>query len=285
MKKFKFIAFLLFATMLSVNLTSCGDDDEPGDMPGPQGSDKKGITVEGVSFNMIKVEGGTFKMGAQSTDPNGENYDSESESGEQPIHSVTLDNYYIGETEVTQELWEAVMGTNPSGFIGSNKPVERVSWNDCQEFINKLNQLTGINFRLPTEAEWEYAARGGNKSQGYKYAGSNNIGEVAWYDGNAYDVGESSPDYGTHQVGTKAPNELGLYDMSGNVWEWCSDWYGSYSSSSQTNPTGPLSGSRRVERGGGWGISAQYSRVAYRYGTAPGTRGNVLGFRLVCTSL
>ena len=142
MKKFKFIAFLLFATMLSINLTSCGDDDEPGDMPGPQGPDEPGITVEGVSFNMIKVEGGTFKMGAQSTDPNGENYDSEAHSREQPVHSVTLDDYYIGETEVTQELWEAVMGTNPSWFKGSNKPVEMVSWNDCQEFINKLNQLT-----------------------------------------------------------------------------------------------------------------------------------------------
>ena len=265
--------------MLSVNLTSCGDDDEPGDMPGPQGSDKKEITVEGVSFNMIKVKGGTFKMGAQSTDPNGENYDSEAHSQEQPVHSVTLDDYYIGETEVTQELWEAVMGTNPSDFKGSNNPVESVSWNDCQEFIKKLNQLTGKKFRLPTEAEWEYAARGGNKSKGYKYSGSNTIDDVAWYFDNAYDVD------GTPQVGTKAPNELGLYDMSGNVWEWCSDWYGEYSSSSQINPTGPTSGSYRVHRGGGCGNSAQSCRVAYRYGTAPGGRGNILGFRLGCSRL
>ena len=241
MKKFKFIAFLLFATMLSVNLTSCGDDDEPGDMPGPQGPDEPGITVG----NMIKVEGGTFLMGSN---------DSESDSDERPIHSVTLDDYYIGETEVTQELWEAVMGTNPSWFKGSNKPVEMVSWNDCQEFINKLNQLTGINFRLPTEAEWEYAARGGNKSQGYKYAGSNTIDEVAWYDDNA-----------THPVGTKSPNELGIYDMSGNVWEWCSDWYAIYTSVSQTNPTGPSTGSYRVLRGGGWGSYAQDCRVSNRF--------------------
>ena len=142
--------------------------------------EKQTITVNGVSFNMIKVEGGTFKMGAQSTDPNGENYDSESDSDERPIHSVTLDDYYIGETEVTQELWEVVMGTNPSWFKGSYKPVESVSWNDCQEFITKLNQLTGKEFCLPTEAEWEYAARGGNKSRGYKYSGSNTIGDVAF---------------------------------------------------------------------------------------------------------
>ena len=271
--------------MLSVNLTSCGDDDEPGDMPGPQGSDKKGITVEGASFNMIKVEGCTFKMGAQSTDPNGENYDSESDSDERPIHSVTLDDYYIGETEVTQELWEAVMGTNPSFISGSNNPVECVSWNDCQEFIAKLNDLTGLEFRLPTEAEWEYAARGGNKSQGYKYAGSNTIGEVAWYRVNAYDVGKSSFDYGTHQVGTKAPNELGLYDMSGNVYEWCSDRYGSYSLSEQSNPTGPSTGSYRVSRGGSWYLNARRCRVSYRYDYNPDYRSDYNGFRLVCSRL
>ena len=276
MKKFKFIAFLLFATMLSVNLTSCGDDDEPGDMPGPQGSDKKGITVEGVSFNMIKVKGGTFLMGSN---------DSEAFNDEMPVHSVTLSDYYIGETEVTQELWEAVMGTNPSFFSGSNNPVESVSWDDCQEFIAKLNDLTGLEFRLPTEAEWEYAARGGNKSEGYKYAGSNTIHEVAWYRANAYDVEYSSPAYGTHSVGTKSPNELGIYDMSGNVYEWCSDWYGEYSSSSQTNPTGSTSGSYRVARGGSFGSSVQYCRVASRNISTPDTRINPLGFRLVCTGL
>ena len=242
--------------------------------------EKQTITVNGVTFNMIKVEGGTFKMGAQSTDPNGVNYDSEAWGEEQPVHSVTLDDYYIGETEVTQELWEAVMGANPSLFKGSIKPVECVSWNGCQEFIEKLNQLTGKRFRLPTEAEWEYAARGGNKSRGYKYAGSNTIGDVAWYEDNAYYVGESSPAYGTHPVGTKSPNELGLYDMSGNVREWCSDWGGEYSSSSQTNPMGPTSGSYRVLRGGSWYDYAQGCRVSYRYDYSPGDRFGHNGFRL-----
>ena len=165
--------------------------------------EKQTITVNGVSFKMIKVEGGTFKMGAQSTDPNGENYDSEAYSWGQPVHNVTLDDYYIGETEVTQELWEAVMGTTIEQQRqkaeedrgahcvlygqGATYPMYWISWEECQEFIAKLNRLTGKEFRLPTEAEWEYAARGGNKSRGYKYACSNTIGEVAWYDDNACD--------------------------------------------------------------------------------------------------
>ena len=243
--------------------------------------EKQTITVNGVTFNMIKVEGGTFNMGAQSTDPNGENYDSEAWKNEQPVHSVTLSDYYIGETEVTQELWEAVMGTTIEqqrqkaeeylGFDcdlygqGSTYPIYYISWEECQEFIAKLNQLTGKRFRLPTEAEWEYAARGGNSSKGYKYSGSNHIGEVAWYDDRARDgVWESSSAYGTHPVGTKSPNELGLYDMSGNVREWCSDWGGEYSSSSQTNPMGPTSGSYRVLRGGSWYDYAQGCRVSDR---------------------
>ncbi len=258
--------------------------------------EKQTITVNGVSFKMIKVEGGTFKMGAQSSDPNGENYDSEAYSWEQPVHSVTLDDYYIGETEVSQELWEAVMGTtieqqrqkaeeywDSDCYLygqGSTYSMYWISWEDCQEFIAKLNQLTGKDFRLPTEAEWEYAARGGNKSRGYKYAGSNTIGKVAWYDANACDgVGESSPAYGTHPVGSKLPNELGLYDMSGNVLEWCSDWYGEYSSSSQTNPTGPTSGSGRVLRGGSWFNLAQYCRVSARYDYYPDSLNVIYGFR------
>ena len=261
--------------------------------------EKQTITVNGVTFKMIKVEGGTFKMGAQSTDPSGENYDSEACGWEQPVHSVTLSDYYIGETEVTQELWEAVMGTTIEqqrqkeqeywepdlGLYGQGAtyPMYYISWEECQEFIAKLNQLTGKRFRLPTEAEWEYAARGGNKSRGYKYSGSNTIGDVAWYRVNAYAVGESSPAYGSHPVGTKSPNELGLYDMSGNVWEWCSDWDGDYSSSSQTNPTGPTSGAARVGRGGGWSFGAQYCRVAYRFRLSPGNRGDTFGFRLVCS--
>ena len=226
------------------------------------------FTVNGVSFDMIAVEGGTFTMGATAEQV------SDAYSDEKPTHQVTLSSYYIGKTEVTQELWQAVMGSNPSGFSGANLPVEKVSWEDCQIFIAILNELTGKYFRLPTEAEWEYAARGGNKSKGYKYSGSNTIDDVAWYSSNS-----SSK---THPVATKAPNELGIYDMSGNVLEWCSDWYSSsyYSSSSQYNPTGPASGSRRVYRGGSWGSSARLCRVSHRDYNGPSYRFYNLGLRL-----
>ena len=199
---------------------------------------------------------------------------------EKPVHSVALSDYYIGETEVTQELWQAVMGSNPSNFSGyPQRPVDQVSWNDCQEFITKLNNLTGKNFRLPTEAEWEYAARGGNKSNGYKYSGSNTIGNVAWYDDNSSST--------THDVKTKQANELGIYDMSGNVWEWCQDWYSSsyYSNSPSTNPTGPSSGSTRVLRGGGWDIYAGICRVSNRGSNDPDGRYDYNGFRLILQEL
>ena len=225
------------------------------------------FTANGVSFKMIRVEGGTFTMGATSEQG------TDAYEGEKPAHSVTLSSYYIGETEVTQELWKAVMGSNPSYHKGSRGPVENVSWDDCKTFISKLNSITGKNFRLPTEAEWEYAARGGNKSKGYKYSGSNTLGNVAWYDDNS---GKE-----TKAVKAKSPNELGIYDMSGNVWEWCQDWYGSYESSSQTNPTGPSSGSRRVYRGGSWDRYARSCRVSFRSSNTPGSRGNSLGLRLV----
>lgn len=228
------------------------------------------ITVNGVSFTMIAVEGGTFQMGATSEQG------SDAYSDEEPVHSVTLSDYYIGETEVTQELWRAVMGSNPRRFSGyPQRPVEQVSWNGCQKFIKKLNQLTGKNFRLPTEAEWEYAARGGNKSQGYKYSGSNTIDNVAWY---YYNSGSK-----THDVKTKQANELGIYDMSGNVWEWCQDWYDSsyYSSSPSSNPTGPSSGSSRVYRGGSWYYYAGRCRVSNRDYYYPARRNNDFGFRLV----
>ena len=226
------------------------------------------ITVNGVSFTMIKVEGDTFSMGA--TPEQGE----DAASDEKPVHLVTLDDYYIGETEVTQELWQAVMDDNPSKFKGLQKPVSCVSWNDCQEFITKLNQLTGKNFRLPTEAEWEYAARGGNKSQCYKYSGSNTIGDVAWYKNNSGST--------THDVRTKSPNELGIYDMSGNVWEFCHDWYGDYSGESQTNPVGPSSGSIRVARGGNWGTPhVGTSRVSSRSALNPDFVSGYSGLRIV----
>ena len=219
--------------------------------------------VNGVSFTMVHVEGGTFQMGSE---------DSESLSDEQPVHQVTLSTFSIGQTEVTQELWEAVMGTNPSYFKGAKLPVEQVSWYDCQTFFSKLNSMTGQQFRLPTEAEWEYVARGGSRSKGYKYSGSNNIGDVAWYDSNSGNT--------THEVATKAPHELGVYDMSGNVWEMCHDWFGSYRSSSQTNPVGPSSGTYRVRRGGGWNTYAKDLPVTRRFISAPDYSGYFLGLRL-----
>ncbi|MBP5315546.1 MAG: SUMF1/EgtB/PvdO family nonheme iron enzyme [Muribaculaceae bacterium] len=225
------------------------------------------FTVDGVSFTMVYVTGGTFTMGATS-EQGGDAY-----SDEFPAHNVTLSSYYIGECEVTQMLWFTVMGSNPSKFKGGNLPVEQVSWNDCQTFITKLNQLTCKNFRLPTEAEWEYAARGGDKSKGYKYAGSNTVEQVAWTYANS---GEK-----THVVKQKSPNELGLYDMSGNVFEWCRDRYGNYSSSSQTNPSGPSSGSNRVTRGGSWSLDATYCRVSNRSNKrTPTITSDYIGLRL-----
>ena len=217
-------------------------------------------TVNDVLFTMIPVEGGTFQMGSTTS-----NFD------EQPVHQVTVSSFSIGQTEVTQALWQAVMGSNPSYYSGSNLPVEWVSWNDCQMFITKLNRLTGKTFRLPTEAEWEYAARGGKKSKGYTYSGSNTLDDVAWN----YDNWPRR----TKNVATKAPNELGIYDMSGNVFEWCQDWYGSYTSDSQTNPTGPTSGSYRVYRGGSWSEFG-FCRVTLRYKGAPTSTRTDLGFRL-----
>lgn len=226
------------------------------------------FTVNGVQFTMVEVGGGTFTMGATSEQG------SDAWDEEKPAHEVTLSDYYIGQTEVTQALWEAVMGSNPSDSKGDNLPVERVSWDDCQVFIQKLNQLTGKQFRLPTEAEWEYAARGGRKSRGYKYAGGNNIDSVAWCDGNSGNE--------THPVATKQANELGIYDMSGNVLEWCSDWCGDYTSSSQSDPQGSSSGSFRVIRGGCYYNFARNCRVSYRISNTLDYRSGYLGLRLSC---
>lgn len=235
----------------------------------PKNQDELVFNVNGVQFTMKRVEGGTFTMGATAEQG------SDAESDEKPAHQVTLDSYYIGVTEVTQALWEAVMGSNPSKFK-DNLPVEEVSWDDCQQFIQKLNQLTGQTFSLPTEAQWEFAARGGNMSKGYKYSGSNNLNSVAWY------IDNSSSK--THPVAQKQPNELGLYDMSGNVWEWCQDRYGDYSSSSQRNPMGPSSGSIRVFRGGGWYFIAKRCRVSSRYRYYSDYRESGLGLRLALVS-
>ena len=220
-------------------------------------------TAKGINLKMIYVEGGIFAMGSNS-----------GESDERPVHNVTLDSYYVGETEITQAQWRAVMGSNPSRYTGDNRPVERVSWHDAQAFCKKLSELTGKRYVLPTEAQWEYAARGGNQSKGYTYSGSNNIEEVAIYYYNSRN--------GHSNVKSKKPNELGIYDMSGNVYEWCSDWKGSYSSSSQTNPQGPTSGSYRVLRGGGWSSNASYCRVADRNSNGPSGTESYYGFRVVC---
>ena len=252
------------AGMLSTNTT----------VPTSTGSTLSDNTItipvkKGISIDMVRVEAGTFTMGAtpEMKDPD---YDYD----EKPTHQVTLTNdYYIGKYEVTQALWQAVMGSNPSKFKGDNLPVENVSWKDCQEFLSKLNNTTGKTFRLPTEAEWEYAARGGKKNRGYLYSGSNNISDVAWYSDNS--------DNKTHAVGSKQANELGIYDMSGNVYEWCQDRKGSYSSSSQVNPTGAASGSYRVRRGGYWSSSARYCRSSDRSSSSPGYRDFDLGLRLV----
>lgn len=193
------------------------------------GGQTETFTVNGVTFEMVRVDGGAIAP------------------------------FYIGKTEVTQRLWYAVMGSNPSRFIGDYNPVEQVSWYDCQEFVERLSRLTGRNFRLPTEREWEYAARGGNKSRGYEYSGSNDLYRVAWYEENSGNQ--------THPVAQKLDNELGIYDMSGNVWEWCSDLYDS-------------SGSNRVYRGGSWGNAAASCRVACRGCNAPGFRIYYLGLRL-----
>ena len=188
-------------------------------------------------------------------------------------YKVTLSTYNIGETEVTRMLWYAVMGTDPSEFKGDlSRPVEMVSWNDCQTFITKLNKLTGKHFRLPTEAEWTFAARGGNLSHGYLYAGSDVVGNVAWYEGNSS---------ATQPVATKAPNELGIYDMSGNVWEWCQDWYGDFPTGNHTNPQGPSTGTARVFKGGSWHSPANNCTIGTRSHTAPENQVNHRGLRLV----
>jgi formylglycine-generating enzyme required for sulfatase activity len=237
--------------------------------------------VDTVPAGMVLVEGGSFQMGST----NGESW-------EKPVHTVTVKRFHISKYEVTQKEWVEIMGSNPSRFKGDNLPVEQVSWNDVVEYCNKRSLKEGLTpayrssggeitcdfnatgYRLPTEAEWEYAAKGGGKDlMVFEYSGGNSPGAIAWYTDNS---GNS-----THPVGTKQPNSLGLYDMSGNVYEWCWDWYGSYSSGSQTDPRGASSGSNRVFRGGGWGDTAQYVRSAGRSLSTPSFRSSNLGFRLV----
>jgi len=234
------------------------------------GSITKSFCVGGVPFNMCIIEGGTFSLGATPEQSIYAGFD------EKPAVEVILDDFCIAETPVTQELWNALMLENPSHFSGTNLPVERVTWDECIEFIDKLNAVTGENFRLPTEAEWEYAARGGQQSAKNKYAGTDDdhIGDFVWYKENAS---------GTQPVKGKFPNELGIYDMSGNVSEWCSDWYfNSYSAGgSRQNPTGPATGMAKVIRGGSWNDKAINCRVSKRASMNPAYRSKQIGFRLV----
>ena len=230
------------------------------------------ITAGGQSFadvatgmEFVFVKGGCYEMGDTFGD---------GRPDEKPVHNVCVNDFYMGKYEVTQGQWQAVMGSNPSKFnnCGANCPVEQVSWNDTQDFIGRLNGKTGKNYRLPTEAEWEYAARSGGKRE--KYASGDDLDRVAWYSSNSGSR--------THSVGTKAPNGLGLFDMSGNVWEWCQDWYGEkyYNESTKDNPRGPSSGQYRVLRGGAWSDIPEYVRAAYRFRNPPALRYNIYGFRL-----
>ena len=248
--------------------------------PAPAANQDFTETAWGVNMKMIWVEGGDFLMGCTSEQGN-------CESDEQNVRRVTVDGFYIGMLEVTQSQWEKVVGTSiyqqwtKAGYSGSlsrgvgpDYPMYCVSWDEAMEFCRLLSNKTGRTYTLPTEAQWEYAARGGNKNEGAKYAGSNMIDAVAWYTDNS---GSS-----THIVGSKRANALGIYDMSGNVWEWCKDWYASsYVSYDTNNPVGPSSGSIRVNRGGSWSSSASHCRVAYRNNNSPGNRFNILGFRVV----
>ncbi|MDH6309697.1 formylglycine-generating enzyme required for sulfatase activity [Dysgonomonas sp. PFB1-18] len=218
------------------------------------------------NIEMVHVQGGSFTMGCtceQNSDCN---------DNEKPAHQVTLSDYYIGKYEITQNQWDMVMGSNPSHRKGDNLPVENINWDDIQEFISKINALTGRNYRLPTEAEWEFAARGGNNSRGYKYSGCNNLDSVAWHNGNSSNQ--------SHPVGSKSPNELGIYDMSGNILEWCSDWYESYSNHTQINPSGPSSGIVHILRGGSWMQEAQICCVSRRLYTFPSNSHIFIGLRL-----
>ena len=216
-------------------------------------------------LKFVKVDGGTFTMGDNSI-----TYFGQKEAEE---HEVEIRTFYIQTTELTQELWEATMGSNPSEDKSSkDNPVTNVSWNVCQDFIQKLNEVTEKEYRLPTEAEWEFAAKGGNLSKGYKYAGSDNLGEVAWYAENSNKK--------IHPVAKKKTNELGLYDMSGNVWEWCQDWYCGYIVEPMINPKGPDTGETKIIRGGSWYFLPAHCLLARRYYGNPSEKGNRGGFRI-----
>ncbi len=264
----------ILTLLLLVPLTAAAqytvEAGKPEEAPAMTEATKQGI-IDTLLSNMVTVEGGTFQMGA-TPDQGDLAYDDE-----KPVHQVTLSTYKIGRYEVTQREWEAVMGRTEvmSKFTmrGPNMPMYAISWEDCQEFIKKLNAKTGHHFRLPTEAEWEFAARGGNKSRGTLYAGSNKIEDVAWTDG-------TTGMFPLTSVGMKQPNELGLYDMSGHVSEWCSDWEGAYPATAQTNPKGPASGKYKIRRGGSFHTVKAACRASARQASTPVSYAIYIGFRL-----
>ena len=275
MKRLSIYSAIILSLAFAV---SCKKNDKPEEQDTDQSGKIETFIVNGVSFDMVFVKGGTFSMG-WIDERDGTDADDWINGSSKPTQSVTLSDYKIGKFPVTQSLWKAVMdGENPSYFKGDNLPVERVNWLDAQEFIEKLNALTVKKFRLPTESEWEFAARGGTKNNGFKYSGSNNLNEVAWYSANSGSK--------TNSVGTKKANELGIFDMSGNVWEWVGDRYERYTEEAKTNPTGPITGNNRVNRGGCWGAWSSYDdnemlcRIAFRDHSNPPFRGNYIGFRL-----
>jgi formylglycine-generating enzyme required for sulfatase activity len=245
----RILLILIFTSLISI--FGCKKDNDSDE-------DEKKVP----EFEMVFVEGGIFMMG------------SDHYNFEEPIHEVTLSSFNIAKYQVTQKEWKSIMGDNPSSYKGDNLPIHKVSWYEVNEFISRLNQATGKNYRLPTEAEWEYAAGGGNKGSGFTYSGSNNFDKVAWHGMNS--------NFEPHPVGSKTANELGIYDMSGNVWEWCNDWFEFYSSTPQTDPLGPMSGTYKVIRGGHWGSIDSYCRVKMRMRCEPErTLKSLCGFRLV----
>lgn len=271
MKKLSDLLSLL--ALLTSVLCSCAEE-EPGDkVDDLEMSPAVAAVIEEINNNLIYVEGGTFMMG-----------NNDYTTPEKPMHEVTLSSYYIGKYEVTQSQWTAIMGTtiqeqeSNTGWglygVGDNYPMYYVSYDEAKQFCKKLTTLSGKTYRLPTEAEWEYAARGGNKAWGYKFSGGNTIDYVAW-------IGANSDNH-SHEVGQKAANELGIYDMSGNVWEWCLDWYGKYPSESRYNPTGTADGTKRIVRGGGFGHDSYYCRVTFRDFYVPFGQHYWYGFRVVC---
>jgi formylglycine-generating enzyme required for sulfatase activity len=274
----KEILKFLISILILGNITACFQNKSDQELT--QGLT---FTVNGENFEMIFIEGGTFIMGC--TNEQG----GDCEDIEKPTHNETLPSFYMGKYEVTQRLWRAVMGADLNQSYNSgceDCPAEQLSWSDTQEFISKLNTLTGSIFRLPAEAEWEYAARGGKRSKGYKYSGGNNIDEVAWYIDN-YRKNKYGKRGTTHPAGMKKPNELGLYDMSGNVWEWCNGWYAKeyYHNGKRVNPDWPFPGTprffRRIIRGGSWGGIAKGCRVSYIDYDTENYSDEYGGFRLV----